>query len=59
MTTRQIQALAEQIAELEKKFQVKNDQKIEDKIEELMMNLSFEEVLAIDNYISEKNLLNN
>jgi hypothetical protein len=24
-----------------------------------MMNLSFEEVLAIDNYISEKNLLNN
>lgn len=50
--------LAEQIYELEKECQLKKDiQKNMYKIEQLTQNLSLEEMLIIDTYITEKNFL--
>lgn len=54
-----IKKVAEQIAKLEKQC---NDQptklsETQDKMEQLIMGLSLEDMLAIDNYILEKKLL--
>ena len=51
-----IKELAEEIARLEEECQLKHDiSKNTKKIEQLVQNLSLEDMLAIDIYIKEKN----
>ena len=52
--------IAEKIVELEKEMQLdKNVQKNEKKIENILLSLSFEEVLELDEYILKEKLLTN
>ena len=53
-----IKTIAEEIARLEKLCQSgANLSKNQDKLEQLILGLSFQEMLEIDEYILEKNLL--
>jgi hypothetical protein len=53
-----LKLLAEKIVLLEKELELgKNVKENQAKIEEIILSLSFEEVLELDNYIFEKNLL--
>ena len=53
-----IKTIAEEIARLEKLYQSgANLSKNQDKLEQLILGLSFQEMLEIDEYILEKNLL--
>jgi len=50
-----LKQIAKQIYEYENLLQVKTDYKIENKIEELMMSLSLEDMFLIDEIIQNKN----
>lgn len=52
-----IKELAEKIVELEKKCQLENNISNMKELEQLIQKLSLEEMLKIDTYIKEKNLL--
>jgi hypothetical protein len=53
-----LKLLADKIVLLEKELELgKNVKENQAKIEEIILSLSFEEVLELDNYIFEKNLL--
>jgi hypothetical protein len=61
MKKKQIKKIAEQIVQLEKNLQDKNNSvtlgEIEKEMTSLVMDLSMEDLLEIDEYIMSKNLL--
>jgi hypothetical protein len=55
---KKIKKIAEQIVELEKNIELGKDvQSSQQKIENIILSLSFKEVLELDDYIFKKNLL--
>jgi hypothetical protein len=55
---KKIKKIAEQIVELEKNIELGKDvQSSQQKIENIILSLSFEDVLKLDDYIFKKNLL--
>ena len=52
-----IKMVAEEIARLEKSYQSEHDISSLNKIEQIIQTLSLEDMLIIDEYILEKNLL--
>lgn len=54
MKRKDIEKIGKQILNLEKQYQTNPDSQIADEMEKIVLSLTFEEILEIDEYIQEK-----